>query len=39
MRYVGKYGTAGQEADGNIKERRKMRFACEITKGLIQTHS
>jgi hypothetical protein len=39
MRYVEKYGAAGQGADDNIKGHRKMRFACGITKGIIQTHT
>ena len=39
MRYMDKYGTAGQDAGGNIKGGRKMRFAFGITKGIIQTHT
>jgi hypothetical protein len=39
MRYVEKYGTAGQDADDSIKGRRKMRVACWITKGIIQAHT
>jgi hypothetical protein len=39
MRYVEKHGTAGQDAVDNIKGRKKTRFACGISKGMIQKHS
>jgi hypothetical protein len=36
---VGKYITAGKATDDNIIRRRKIMFACRITKAIIQKPS
>ena len=37
MRYVEKFGSAGQSTEENIIQRIKIPFACRVTNARIQT--